>query len=257
MSEQNLKRKSASKLPEETSSKRTARDDDYKAPQTENIVNSQDRGEFIENEEEGKEAIEEEEIEEEDVDIESENFEYSEVEDEFSDEDDLNATTVDLSNDNYLSFSENEITEERDGVSLSKKSTSKDSQSKVKKKRKKKNANMRKNIRNVLAEKQLDSATQKLREKELERLKRLGYATSPILTPSVTTTNSATKSTKKKPSTSDVICLSSSDEETTGPTVEQFSNVKKREVFVLSSDSDDGDAVEEENLADHHSDLGK
>ena len=250
MSEQNLKRKSENDFHDTILSKRTARDDDFDT-QTEH-VDIQDQEELIGNE------GDEEEIEEEDG-IEGENFGYSEVEDDFSDEDELNPTTVDLLNDNDLSFSENEITEERYQASSSKKSNSKDGQPKVKKKRKKKNANMRKNIRNVLAEKQLDSATQKLREKELERLKRLGYATSPILNPSASaTTSTVTKPTKNKPSKSDVIYLSSSDEETTpDPKIGHSNNIKKKEVFVLSSDSDDDDAIDEENIGDHHSDLGK
>lgn len=252
MSEQSLKRKSESDLYNTISSKRTTRDN-YHDSKNENVVDILEQEKYRENKEEEED---EEEIEEEDVGIESENFEYSEVEDEFSDEDELNSTTVDLSNDNYLSFSENEITGEGEDNSLSKRSAYKDVQPKIKKKRKKKNPNMRKNIRNVLAEKHLDSATQKLREKELERLKRLGYATSPILPSAGITTSSTTKSTKKKLSTSDVICLSSSDEETTDPVIKHSNNTKKKEVFVLSSDSDDADAVDEENLADHHSDLG-
>lgn len=198
-------------------------------------------------------------------DVDSEGFEYSEVEeDEFSDND--NNDTVDLSNDHYLSFSDNEITEERVVSPVNELSTTskKDSQQqKVKRKRKKKNPNMRRNIRNVLAEKQLDSATQKLREKEIDRLKRLGmYATSPVTSPTSVIFHpppSSTKSQKKNSSSSqptkDVICLSSSDDEQAGPSRAPVP-AKNNEVFVLSSDSDEG-AMEEENLADHHSDLGE
>ena len=255
MSEQNLKRKSESDLHLTTSPKRTARDEGYADPEIKNYVNIGHQEEILDNEEESDQNED---------GVESENFEYSEIEDEFSDEDGINPSTVDLSNDNYLSFSENEITEERDDAP-SKKLRSKDPQPKVKKKRQKKHPNMRKNIRNVLAEKQLDSATQKLREKEMDRLKRLGYAASPIINPSSTSTITASgtliKSLKRSlSSTKDVICLSSSDEESDSSHLKsngEHPDVKKSEVFVLSSDSEDGNAVDDDNLADHHSDLGK
>jgi hypothetical protein len=217
-----------------------------------------------------------------------ENIEYSEIEDcdDYSNDesdglqrvdsnednaDETRGTICDIviPDDNYLSFSDNEITDER--IVESRQNPNQESgankgKRKVKRNKKKKDPNMRRNIRNVLKDKQLDSTTQKLREKELDRLKKLGMIpTTSVITPTSTAVKSDRLSKKPIPQNT-VICLTSSDEEEEEDKKEQRGNngsclspttdTNKNEVFVLSSDSDEPEMDEEEKLAEHHSNLG-
>lgn len=129
---------------------------------------------------------------------------------------------------------------------------------KSKKKKKRKDPNMRKNIRNVFKGKELDTMTQQLREKEQDRLKRLGLL-APSEPLSLTENKQLTSKSKLSASSAkekEVIFLDSSSED------EAPSNSACKtthEVFVLSSDSsDDEDTHQHEDLiANHHSELGK
>lgn len=277
---QGIKRKSADNLSDASSSKK------QQIAQEDVIIKSFNETIFDENSEDSNEQNSEVE--------DGENLEYSEVEDcdEYSNDesedlqkgdsgsDDMQDTSVCdiiIPDDNYLSFSDNEITDERIVESRQNPSQSagaNKNKKKVKRKRKKKDPNTRRNIRNVLTDKQLDSTTQILREKELDRLKKLGMISS---TPVITPTPSAAKSTvkpgkvgKKPIPQNTVICLMSSDEEEKEKEPEKEKHqrdnssssllpsliTKKKEVLVLSSDSDEQELNEEEKLAEHHSDLG-
>ena len=208
---------------------------------------------------------------------EGEEYEEDEIDSDSNENDDMMVPeTVNIEDDSYLSFSDNEITEERISAQqqqnpLSANTTNVSPQKKLKKKRKKKNPNMRKNIRNVLTDTQLDSATQKLRERELDRLMRLGMIAnkSVVAPPMVNRSPVIVKpTTKPKQATkpSDVICLSSSDEDSNEPegggrpstttTLATTTKPDQKEVFVLSSDSDDEELEDDGALANHHSDLG-
>ncbi|XP_066935875.1 helicase ARIP4-like [Clytia hemisphaerica] len=194
--------------------------------------------------------------------------ELEEGEDHEKDEDsDMAHETVNIEDDSYLSFSDNEITEERISSKPTTTTTNVNTQKKLKKKHKKKNPNMRKNIRNVLTDTQLDSATQKLREQELDRLMRLGMIgnKSVVVPPMVNRSPVIVKpTTKPKQATkpSDVICLSSSDEDSHEPEGESIPSTSsatradRKEIFVLSSDSDEEEMEDDGALANHHTDLG-
>lgn len=128
-------------------------------------------------------------------------------------------------------------------------------------KKKKKTFNQRKNIRNVFEDKHLDAKVQLLREKEKERLQRLGLKQSIENTGKMLRAHvKKTVEEKKTPCKEEVICLDSESEDDV-PRNESKSSSGKETILVHSSDSEeDGEDGEEfDELVqskDYYSELG-
>ena len=136
-----------------------------------------------------------------------------------------------------------------------------------KRKRRKKNPNQRKNIRNIFTDTQLGSKTQLLRDKENERLKRLGLEIPPVPAPIVTPVVKTVL--KRKPSApvssyTEVICLDSDSDDDASKIASVVKKTIHNEILILSSDSEDDLRSEGEipfdkkvQADDYYSELGE
>lgn len=129
------------------------------------------------------------------------------------------------------------------------------------KKRKNKKAHLRRNIRNVFDDTKLAERTQKLRDEENERRRRLGVDVITKGVPVIKSGQVLNDSTSLKRKPPDVICLDSDSDDGSKPFPPLKKSVSTKEVVVLSSDSDEEDldnfrGEKKTQSDDYYSELG-
>lgn len=130
------------------------------------------------------------------------------------------------------------------------------------KKRKNKKAHLRRNIRNVFDDTKLAERTQKLRDEENERRRRLGVDVITKGVPVIKSGQVLNDSTSLKRKPPDVICLDSDSDDGSKPFPPLKKSVSTKEVVVLSSDSDEEDldnfrGEKKTQSDDYYSELGR